>query len=289
MPKGRAKEIINKTTMKKFLTRAGLGLATIAVVVAGAAAFSAFEAHVINVTAKIENALTVPVEPIRFGTVFPQEQLDGFLPVSLSQSFQDERNADDVNYIIRQKPKCGVVHEDTGVVVPSWTGHVIPNIEGAGYTVDCEKERPITVPSNPNDPEFYLLPSLCPYLSKHEMTDDLVGPQGPQPDNDGSLAAFHQPFEVVNGLVVWNDVKGRLAKSEQDTADTWKIDLKVPCFGGYCAQDWEKYVLDINPGAVASDYVQDIENEHKVFGCNLWVEVTGVSRSTTPLPIPGPQ
>ena len=34
--------------------------------------FAAFEAHVINVTAKIENALGVVTDAIDFGTVFPQ-------------------------------------------------------------------------------------------------------------------------------------------------------------------------------------------------------------------------
>lgn len=68
--------------------------------------FAAFEAHVVNVTARIENALTVDTSPIEYGTVFPQEKLDRFISVALSQSFQDEQRVDDVNYVIRQKPKC---------------------------------------------------------------------------------------------------------------------------------------------------------------------------------------
>src|SRR3989338_2228720 len=111
--------------LKKYLIRAGLAAGTVGVIVAGAAAFSAFEAHVINVTARIENALSVPTEPIDFGTVFPQEELDATFPVVLSQSFLDEDRVDDVEYIIRQKPKCAITAEDGQVLVgPTATGHV---------------------------------------------------------------------------------------------------------------------------------------------------------------------
>lgn len=267
--------------MKKIL----MGLAAAGTAIAMVPLFAAFEAHVINVTARIENALSVPVTPITFGTVFPQEQLDGELPIQLSQSFLDEDRVDDVQYIIRQKPKCGVVHED-GTVNPSWTGHVVTYpvydqqiIIGYRYYVDCEKERPINVPSNEQDPEFYLLPSLCPYLSKHEITRDPI--DGGEGDNDEGLAAFHQPFMIdqQTGKIIWTDVSGYLSKIALDTLDNWIIDLKVPCFGGYCAQDWADYVHGINPQANPDDYVQPISNEHKVFGCNLWVEVTGVSEA----------
>ena len=50
-------------------------VAMISVVTLSAAMFAAFEAHVINVTAKIENALAVNTTPIEFGTVFPEEVL----------------------------------------------------------------------------------------------------------------------------------------------------------------------------------------------------------------------
>src|SRR3990167_1141743 len=95
----------------KIKSKIVLGIAASGTALALIPMFAAFEAHVINVTAKIENALSVPTDPINFGTVFPQEQLDRFLSVALSQSFLDEANADDVEYIIRQKPKCGVTNE----------------------------------------------------------------------------------------------------------------------------------------------------------------------------------
>ena len=64
-----------------------ISLAGIGAIVASAAMFAAFEAHVINVTAKIENALYVPVDDINFGQVFPQEEKDFAFTMSLSESF----------------------------------------------------------------------------------------------------------------------------------------------------------------------------------------------------------
>ena len=84
-----------------------LSFVAIAAVAVGVVGMSAFEAHVINVTAKIENALSVPIDEIDFGTVFPQEQLDFPVEIALSDSFMAEDRVDDVKYMIRQKPKCG--------------------------------------------------------------------------------------------------------------------------------------------------------------------------------------
>jgi len=264
--------------MKKILLSV-IAMGAVAVSLVG---LSAFEAHVINVTARIENALSVPVDPISFGTVFPQEQLERRLPIQLSQSFLDEPRVDDVQYIIRQKPKCGVTSDNGTVLVgPTWTGHVVVveilddtgQVIGYDYQVDCEQDMPEDLQVPPGATAG-LLPSLCEYISKHPDN---------QPENDGSLNSFHQPFFIdqLTGQIVWNDVSGYLAKSAEDIFDLWTIDLKVPCFGGYCAQDWADFVYDINEEADPDLYTQPIENEHKVFGCNLWIEVTGVSETPT--------
>jgi len=86
---------------------------TVAALAIGVVGFSAFEAHVINVTAHIENALNVPVKEIEFGTVFPQEQFIETFNVSLSDSFLSAGRVDDVVYKIAQKPKYkGFLHTD---------------------------------------------------------------------------------------------------------------------------------------------------------------------------------
>jgi len=254
--------------MKKILFAFGVFTA----VVLGASMFAAFEAHVINVTAKIENALAVPLESIDFGTVFPQEHLNKPLGISLSQSFVDEGRVDDVDYIIRQKPKCAITSQDGTVMdksspALSKTGHVIVDPSAPeGYRIDCgDAPRPLL-----SGETWGVLPMLCPYISKEPDN---------QPENDGSLASFHEPFEITPGGINWNDTLGHLAKSQNDIVDNWTIDLSVPCFGGFCAQDWAQFVAD-NDGdnnANAADYTQPIENEHKVFGCDLWVEVGGIS------------
>lgn len=273
--------------MKKVL----LSLGALAVALAVVPMFAAFEAHVINVTATIENALEVPVRPIQFGTVFPQEYLKQNLPVALSRSFMAENRVDDVEYIIRQKPKCawswqdaaGVWHIDEN---STQTGHVMPgnNLatpEEEAYWIDCGKpQQPQGVPTTAT---WGMLPMLCPYISKHEVTDDLTDPKSPGLDNDSGLSSFHHPFMVDATGVHWTDTKGRLSKMAADIADNWIIDLAVPCFGGYCAQDWLDFVRKMSGTNMtleeAMSYTQPIANEHKVFGCDLWVEVTGVSRN----------
>ena len=259
--------------MKKVL----LGVGALAIAVVLSPLFAAFEAHVINVTAKIENALGVSTNSIDFGTVFPQEHLAKPLAISLSKSFMDEGRVDAVSYFIRQKPKCGVTNEDgTQLFGPTWTGHVYagtatdPQAPGItqfdGYWVDCAMEMPPL--QLDNGAQANLLPSLCEYISKHpvESTNDGLG-----------LDSFHKPFWVENGSIFWNDTPGLLSKSQQNITDNWLIDLAVPCFGNHCAQDWEDFVHRINPNALpANQWIQPIENEHKIFGCNLWVEVNGV-------------
>ena len=83
--------------MKKII----LGLLALGVAVAVMPLFAAFEAHVVNVTATIENALSVPISSIQYGTVFPQEHLERPLRVLLSSSFLSEQRVDNVEYFIR--------------------------------------------------------------------------------------------------------------------------------------------------------------------------------------------
>ena len=259
---------VNKT-MKKII----LALVAMVAVAGGLVAMSAFEAHVINVTAQIENALSVNTTPINFGTVFPQEHLNKPLNIALSGSFLTENRVDDVEYIIRQKPKCALTNADgTQIIGPTATGHVIPNGNG-GYDINCGP-----APADTTEGIWGVLPSLCEYISKEP--DGLNDTQAPS-TNDGTTPSFHKPFTVDTSTVTWLDTIGRLAKSELDTTDNWTIDLSVPCFGGACAQDWADFVHGINPDQSVNpaDYVQDIANEHKIFGCDLWVEVTGVSEA----------
>lgn len=263
--------------MKKIL----LSLGALAAVMIALPMFSAFEAHVINVTAQIENALMVPLKSIDFGTVFPQEHLEKPLGIQLSDSFLAEDRVDDVNYIIRQKPKCAITSAAGTVLVgPTATGHVIPTPDdpstlevdeskgGTAYTIDCGPAPRDLVTGE----TWGVLPSLCEYISKSGRDED-----GQETNNDDITPSFHQPFTVSSSTVSWLDTHGRLTKGGGDVQDDWIIDLAVPCFGGYCAQDWETFVHQHNAQADPAMYTQPIEDEHKVFGCDLWVEVESVS------------
>ena len=219
-------------------------VAMVSVVTLSAAMFAAFEAHVINVTAKIENALAVNTTPIEFGTVFPEEVLySSPINMKLSDSFMAEDRVDDVEYIIRQKPKCAL-------------------FDAAGNITDYGR---VTEDANNNficvDAGYEKLPVLCPFLSK---TPDN------SPANDGSIAAFHGSItDWTMADTLATQVKGRLAKSDKDIEDNWIIDLHVPCFAGNCAQDY----------VVPTEYELDPALEHLQFGCDLWIEVTGISET----------
>lgn len=249
--------------LKKLLKKFFLTLSALTIVVATVPLFAAFEAYVINVTATIDNALSVDVSAIDFGTVFPQEEIDTSITLSLSDSFLSEDRVDDVEYVIRQKPKCGFPIPDTDPVQYSDYAQVGEDEEG---NFVC--------------PEGYvMLPLLCPYLSKQDAD--------PEDGNDESISAFHgAPIEQWNlQTTIDTQVTGRLAKSDNDTTDRWKIDLKTPCFEGRCDQMWEDYVLSINPDANPSDYVQPVENLRQQFGCDLWFEVSLISLT----PVGGPE
>lgn len=230
-----------------------IAFAALGVALAALPLLTAFEAHVINVTAQIEEGCLNHIDDIDFGTTFPQERLDKTFNVELSQSFlamSDEYDA--LEYRISQKPKC-------------WNGNeadpVFGVVEEANGSFVCVNDG------------FTMLPLLCPYLSKHEITTD--GSDNGGENDSAGISAFHGlpgAWDVSKTLATM--VTGRLINSANDIFDTWNIDLKVPCFSAHCAQDWEDFVHGINPDANPDDYIQPLENEHKLFGCDLWLEVT---------------
>ena len=229
--------------MKKKLI---LGLSAILVALAVAPMFAAFEAHVINVTATIENALYVHPESRNFGTIFPQEYKEMGIFVTFSQSFsaENQTRVDDVDYVIKQKPKP----------LPAFVSQV--GLDAARQW--CH--------DNVNDPSFLTncYPSLCPYLSKT--------PDGnPSPGNDTGVPAFHDPFATSS------IAKGTINKNGVDVGDSWVIDLAAPCFKGECSQDWASFVLSHNPLVSDPDeYMAPKGMSGQTFGCDLWVEVTKI-------------
>lgn len=255
--------------MKNAKKKVALMLATGGVAVAFIPMFAAFEAHVINVTAKIQEAIGVNTKLIEFGTAFPQERMDEKFDVSLSQTFLDQGRVDDVEYMIRQKPKCMRTASTTDTTLPEF-GLVTEDADGHFVCEDAA--------------HYEKLPLLCPYLSKHEVTVDA-------PENDTGIGAFHGlPGEWTASTTIATQVLGHMAKSEQDILDTWNIDFRVPCFKGSCAQDWKHFVQTESGSTTINylDYQLDPAFQGKLLGCDLWVEVTGISTSTQPTPTPTP-
>ena len=309
---------------RNIIKKAGIGLATVAIVVAGVAAFSAFESHIINVTARIENALQVSDGPIEFGTVFPQEYITEDISVALSESFRGEDRVDDVRYVIKQKPKVkepcqptpppspdlltlgGLIGVASAQEVPCDPSDphanpqpgdpyatIFPSTHPEGIVAwrYCEENLPLNAPYDLDETDLqaeywqYCYLPLANYLSKHEITPD------GDPDNDQSVDAFHQAY-------IWDEdgshlnpdfiATGYLAISDEDLRDRWTIDLKVPCFINQCAQEADNEDNDIDdhiPGFfVPHDFRLPTSTEHAVFGTDLWIEVTEISLSEEPPP-----
>lgn len=303
-----------------------MALAAVLVVAGGVAALSAYEAHVINVTAHIENALSVPTTPLVFGTVFPQEDLNQTFEMGLSTSFLAQNRICEVNYDIVQKPKCKAIEPNNPVqyVPVDRTTHECPALYRmmADLCQFLSKEADLTPSNDISHPSYYTAAAgsagahclqpvhvtsgglkygptgwggwSCPanttvidgslvvsggdlaatYAWKPGATTGTVNyPNTPfgytytppeegfigQNDND-SGETIYLDFDC---MPIVPDASGKLVLVG-DTTDLWTIDLKVPPFAGYVAQDWPAGcpVLQGNPDGTD-------------LGCDLWIEVTG--------------
>jgi len=220
-------------------------VAALAIAIATVPMFAAFEAHIINVTAHIENALTTHGGPLHFGTVFPQEYLDLPFTVSLSNSFMGQDRVNYVSYVIKQKPKCEC---------DLWDQKPGPD--------DCLEGQyaPVGYATHECPAGYTEMESLCQYLSK--LPQDQDGDEGVEsyfvPDPTGGPNDTCVPRtgdEMAFGSL---DLYG-------DYSDEWEVDLKVPPIDGYVGQDWPAGCPTLDQDPAGEDY-----------GCDLWIEVTGI-------------
>jgi hypothetical protein len=291
--------------MKKIL----LTLAAVAAIIAGVAGMSAFEAHVINVTAHIENALRVDAEAIEFGTVFPQEYTERTMAVGLSESFLQQDRINDVEYKIVQKPKplLKLVGPDntpaiveTELVALSLAGATSIDVSSVANIVagdnlaigyhGASMERGIVSSFTGNtinlasalannhalgEKVIVVYKDLCKFLSK--MPDN-------SPDNDTGVPSYYHPVGAAGEPAFCSDPQNHVAtgilanydlndNDGRDLIDIWTIDLKVPPVKGFVGQDW--------PADCAS-YV--VEKDSEDYGCDLWIEVTGFTKDGQPVP-----
>ena len=216
--------------------------------------FSLLEARLINVVARIIEVEFSPVGPLEYGAVFPQEKLDKTFSITLSQSFiagAGTVNSGLINYVIKQRPEC----------VNNSNPNDHPRVDEVSGNFVCPAGS-------------HLMPFLCPYLSKHEITAD-----GTAGENDGlGLNAFHglPNWTAATTLTLSQQTYGHLSAAGNDLADQWDINLDVPCFNGSCAQDWPDFVKNQsgNPGINPADYTADPASLGVVYGCDLWIEDT---------------
>lgn len=228
--------------MKKII----LALVAMVAVAGGLVAMSAYEAHIINVTAHIENALTTHGGPISFGTVFPQEYTERDFYIQLSSSFQgqDPLRVNQVDYVIKQKTKCSC-DDATGNECP--LGQYAP----VNYTDD-------QCPAG-----YSPMPSLCKFLSKLPK-DNESGDVGVASYYNNSGTPSDPSDDYCTSYTGQEMASGYLNYSDDDYQDNWAVDLKVPPIDGTVAQDWPA-----GCPTVAQDSVD--------YGCDLWVEVTNIS------------
>lgn len=213
-----------------------LVLGSVLVVLGGIAAISAFEAHVINVTAHIENALKI----------IPNAPI-AFGTVFPQESF--ERNL----FVTTSESFCQstqrrVLNIDYKIVQKP----KCVNEAGQYAPVDwATHECPVG---------YEAMPLLCPFLSKTPVYQD------PAPYTDYGVPAFHDPSVVATGTI----------NKDHDLLDEWIIDLAVPCYEGYCSQDYDEFVYSYNPSADPHDFEAIGNPAGTDFGCDLWFEVTNI-------------
>lgn len=81
------------------MKKAILIFAALLMVASGVAAVSAYEAHSVNVKAKVENAIELSsYTALDFGTVFPEEWLDAHTTVQFSSSFEEQETRELVDF-----------------------------------------------------------------------------------------------------------------------------------------------------------------------------------------------
>lgn len=127
--------------MKKVI----LFIAALVMVFSGVAAVSAYEAHIINVTATVENAISVTGgegDHWALGTIFPQEYFSTHYTVGLSGSFLDQKWDGDP-YVVGNEGRVNAVEIEfwaeeketaTADVYYAWMGEFV--LLGTGITDD---------------------------------------------------------------------------------------------------------------------------------------------------------
>lgn len=183
---------------KKLLTAIGaLGVALVSLPL-----LVAFEAHVINVTAQIdEGVLTVPLA-ITFGTVFPQQKLDKTFDIAFSQSFLNSLLSQGSNLLTNGSFET----PDVPAGSPNW--NIYPSgTSGLGWTVEWEPGQLTTFASltrpDPANLELHNSGIVPGWLSQEgsqysELDTDWFGPSSSQ-NGEPALVKIYQDIATIPG------------------------------------------------------------------------------------------
>ena len=232
------------------MRKAILIFAALLMVASGVAAVSAYEAHIINVTAHVENALYVDSSAAEFGVMFPEEWNKIKKEVRLSDSAQDELgeasgNLSEVQYKIFAEWK---VDTDNGTPANHIPDVMIDGIDHYAWIGEW-----LWVAQNAQQNQ------TCPMLDASEWTN-----VGPAPVGDDYAKLVGGPYSLTDDAVSYVDIL-----------------FLAPCFAGYYnaetdnKPDW--WPLDTWP-RIAADDARHLENGVDL-GLDLKIQVTNIIRN----------
>ena len=225
------------------MKKAILIVAALVLVLSGVAAVSAYEAHVVNVKAHVENVLYVTETELDFGVVFPEEWLDQHFDVTFSESWyqQDEdvyrvRSIVDFEVWAEDKEILDGAGEPTGTYYP-WLGdclfieingtkgyvgpatddplHAQPVLDGSGAAIVGTLETGVNQAQTikvwidvPVFEEFYNELTDVPNKPRADWADALlVALEDFNPDTVMHLPSMILPLGTEQGIVMGVDIK----------------------------------------------------------------------------------
>jgi hypothetical protein len=96
------------------------------IVFSGVAAVSAYEGHLVNIKAHVENAIGVETYELDLGTYFPQERVQNTLAIGLSESFLAQDRVSTVDYKLCWELKPIPAELSANVCDPDGDGYYSP-------------------------------------------------------------------------------------------------------------------------------------------------------------------
>ena len=224
-------------------------------VVSGVAAVSAYEAHIINVSAHVENAVAVETTAVSFGTVFPEEWLIAERNIALSES---------ANTALTEGGAAGTLVSVDYKICAEWK--VDPDAGTPANHIPDVIYPPLP---DPNAVDYYewMGPWLWVGIDATAPTTDLSGWT-----QVGAAPAMADMAKDIPG------VTGILNAGNKD--DTLAMMLLAPCFHGYWNGDTDvKPEWWPTPETPAWPFAPAVYRDGYDIGLDMKVQITGITRT----------